>query len=81
MKFGRQKHGYVKPNKPVATFRVDENGRIKEISNETIKNSKAIYPSTGGSGTFIGYAIIGTSVMLAGISYYAIYINNKKRYR
>lgn len=73
--------GYVKPNKPVATFRVDENGRIKEISNETIKNSKAIYPSTGGSGTFIGYAIIGTSVMLAGISYYAIYINNKKRYR
>ena len=44
-------------------------------------NKKASYPSTGGAGTFIGFAIIGTAVMLAGIAYFAIYQNDKNRRR
>lgn len=44
-------------------------------------NKKASYPSTGGNGAFIGFAIIGTAVMLAGIAYFAIYQNDKNRRR
>lgn len=44
-------------------------------------NKKATYPSTGGSGTFIGFALIGTAIMLAGIAYYGIYFNDKNRRR
>ena len=44
-------------------------------------NKKASYPSTGGAGTFIGFALIGTAVMLAGIAYFAIYQNDKNRRR
>lgn len=51
---------------------------IKEI---VITNVKATYPSTGGSGTFIGFALIGTAIMLAGIAYYGIYVNDKNRRR
>lgn len=49
----------------------------------TIKvvNKKATYPSTGGAGTFIGFALIGTAVMLAGIAYFAIFQNDKNRRR
>ena len=44
-------------------------------------NKKASYPSTGGAGTFIGFALIGTAIMLAGIAYFAIYQNDKNRRR
>lgn len=44
-------------------------------------NKKASYPSTGGAGTFIGFALIGTAVMIAGIAYFAIYQNDKNRRR
>lgn len=44
-------------------------------------NNQPTYPSTGGSGTFIGFALIGTAIMLAGIAYYGIYVNDKNRRR
>ena len=44
-------------------------------------NKSPTYPSTGGSGTFIGFALIGTAIMLAGIAYYGIYANDKNRHR
>lgn len=49
----------------------------------TIKvvNKKPTYPSTGGAGTFIGFTLIGTAIMLAGIAYFAILQNDKKRRR
>ncbi|MFO3717058.1 SpaA isopeptide-forming pilin-related protein [Anaerococcus sp. ENR1011] len=46
-----------------------------------VTNRRPSYPSTGGSGTFIGFALIGTAVMLAGIAYYGIYVNDKNRRR
>ena len=46
-----------------------------------VLNRRATYPSTGGSGTFIGFALIGTAIMLAGIAYYGIYVNDKNRRR
>lgn len=46
-----------------------------------VVNKKPTYPSTGGNGAFIGFAIIGTAVMLAGIAYFAIYQNDKNRRR
>lgn len=51
------------------------------ISIIKVVNKKATYPSTGGSGTFIGFALIGTAIMLAGIAYYGIYVNDKNRRR
>lgn len=58
---------------------------VDETSNELehliVINNKPTYPSTGGSGTFIGFALIGTAVMLAGIAYYGIYVNDKNRRR
>lgn len=62
---------------------IDENSKTEDPSVATIKvlNRKATYPSTGGSGTFIGFALIGTAVMLAGIAYFAIYQNDKNRRR
>ena len=47
------------------------------LSQIKVINRQATYPSTGGSGTFIGFALIGTAVMLAAIAYYGIYANNK----
>lgn len=46
-----------------------------------VENKKATFPLTGGNGAFIGFAIIGTAVMLAGIAYFAIYQNDKNRRR
>ena len=62
---------------------IDENSNAEDPSVATIKvlNRKATYPSTGGSGTFIGFALIGTAIMLAGIAYYGIYVNDKNRRR
>lgn len=51
------------------------------ISIIKVINKKPTYPSTGGSGTFIGFALIGTAIMLAGIAYYGIYVNDKNRRR
>lgn len=62
---------------------IDENSNTKDPSVATIKvlNRKATYPSTGGAGTFIGFALIGTAIMLAGIAYFAIFQNDKNRRR
>ena len=46
-----------------------------------VENKKSTFPLTGGNGVFIGFAIIGTAVMLAGIAYFAIYQNDKNRRR
>ena len=50
-------------------------------SNFKIVNNNPSLPSTGGSGTFVGFALIGTAIMLAGIAYFAIYQNDKNRPR
>ena len=55
----------------------DDNGK----SNFQIVNEKPSLPGTGGAGTFIGFAIVGTAVMLAAIAYFGIYQNNKNRRR
>ena len=73
--------GYITPNKAVATFTVDGGGNITNISSLEIVNDKPTYPSTGGAGTFIGFALIGTAIMLAGIAYFAIFQNDKNRRR
>ena len=52
-----------------------------DISVIKVVNKKPTYPSTGGSGTFIGFALLGTAVMLAAIAYYGIYANNKNSRR
>lgn len=59
----------------------DENGKINNPATIKVVNKKPTYPSTGGSGTFIGFALIGTAIMLAGIAYYGIYVNDKNRRR
>jgi len=46
-----------------------------------IVNNNPSLPSTGGNGTFIGFALIGTAIMIAAIAYYGIYINDKNRRR
>ncbi|MDU5230213.1 MAG: SpaA isopeptide-forming pilin-related protein [Anaerococcus sp.] len=56
---------------------VDDEGK----SNFQIVNNNPSLPSTGGSGTFIGFALIGTAIMIAAIAYYGIYINDKNRRR
>ena len=50
-------------------------------SNFKIVNNNPSLPSTGGNGTFIGFALIGTAIMIAAIAYYGIYINDKNRRR
>ncbi|MDU4026397.1 MAG: SpaA isopeptide-forming pilin-related protein [Anaerococcus sp.] len=50
-------------------------------SNFKIVNNNPTLPSTGGNGTFIGFALIGTAIMIAAIAYYGIYINDKNRRR
>lgn len=57
----------------------DFENTMVQIDNES--GDTPTYPSTGGSGTFIGFALIGTAVMLAGIAYYGIYVNDKNRRR
>lgn len=44
-------------------------------------NKRPSLPSTGGAGTKIAFAIIGTAVMLAGIAYFGIFQNDKNRRR
>ena len=62
----------------------DESSRFTRTDDTltlNVVNKKASYPSTGGSGTFIGFALLGTAVMLAAIAYYGIYANNKNSRR
>ena len=54
---------------------VEENGK----SNFQIINNNPSLPSTGGSGTKIAFAILGTATMLAAIAYYAIYQKDKNK--
>lgn len=74
--------GYITPNKPVKTFMVRD-GEIIEIDGTEVKddniktlgkiiNYKVIYPSTGGSGTWIGYTLLGTLIMSLGGAYIAL---------
>ena len=44
-----------------------------------VVNKKPTYPSTGGNGSKIALAIIGTALMLAAIAYYGIKQNDKNR--
>lgn len=44
-----------------------------------VVNKKASYPSTGGNGPKIAFAILGTATMLAAIAYYAIYQKDKNK--
>lgn len=86
-------YGYITPRDYVKEFSViDGKIKIKSDNGEyidykpgsdstNIVNKKSIFSSTGGNGAFIGFAIIGTVVMLAGIAYFAIYQNDKNRRR
>ena len=67
--------GYTKPQDPVSCFEVNENGEIINIKDNTttIKNYKASLPITGGPGSFIGFALIGTAVMLTALAYFGFY--------
>ena len=67
--------GYTKPKDPVSSFEVNENGEIINIKDNTttIKNYKASLPITGGSGTFIGFALFGTAVMLTALAYFGFF--------
>ena len=73
--------GYIVPKKPVARFEVDTNGKITNVSNYIIENTKATYPSTAGDGTKIAFALIGTAIMLTGLLYFGIFQNEKNRKR
>lgn len=46
-----------------------------------VENKKSTFPLTGGNGVFIGFAIIGTAVMLTALAYFGIYQNDKNRRR
>ena len=61
-------------------YKIVPSENSKSIKLQVI-NKSPTYPSTGGSGTFIGFALIGTAIMLAGIAYYGIYANDKNRHR
>ena len=67
--------GYAKPQDPVSSFEVNENGEIINIKDNTttIKNYKASLPITGGPGSFIGFALLGTAVMLTALAYFGFY--------
>lgn len=67
--------GYTKPQDPVSSFEVNENGEIINIKDNTttIKNYKASLPITGGPGSFIGFALLGTAVMLTALAYFGFY--------
>lgn len=77
-------------NNSIVTINGDSADGMYKITQATEKNpttklevinKSSTYPSTGGSGTFIGFALIGTAIMLAGIAYYGIYVNDKNRRR
>ena len=55
----------------------DDGGGYDPSKPVEIKNKKATYPATGGSGVFKGFAILGTALMLLGLAYYGL--ADKKR--
>ncbi len=87
--------GYGKPRDFVYEFRL-VGGKIQTKQTEgdsenyedidsnnpiNIENKKSTFPLTGGNGVFIGFAIIGTAVMLTALAYFGIYQNDKNRRR
>ena len=46
-----------------------------------VVNKKPAYPSTGGAGTKIAFALIGTAVMITGLLYFGIFQKEKNRKR
>ena len=82
-----QKTGGLKEDN--ITFMIDPTKKTSQQSAYTnynngqivITNKKPTYPSTGGTGTKIAFAIIGTAVMLAAIAYFGIFQNDKNRRR
>ena len=88
-------NGYGKPTGFVYEFRL-VGGKIQTKQTEgdsenyedidsnnpiNIENKKSTFPLTGGNGVFIGFAIIGTAVMLLALAYFGIYQNDKNRRR
>ncbi|WP_073998197.1 SpaA isopeptide-forming pilin-related protein [Anaerococcus urinomassiliensis] len=86
--------GYIKRKEAVYNFKVEDFkiskvdvNKTKEIKDNSksnpidIVNNKATYPYTGGNGVSIGFAIIGTAVMLLALAYFGIYQNDKNRRR
>ena len=62
----------------------DENiAKLEFVDNEiiTVINRKPTYPSTGGDGTKIAFALIGTAIMITGLAYYGMYLSEKYRRR
>lgn len=59
------------------------NGDAAEGKLTTIKvvNRKPTYPSTGGDGTKITFALIGTAIMITAIAYFGMISSNKNRRR
>lgn len=60
----------------------DESSRFTRTDDTltlNVVNKKPTYPSTGGNGPKIAFAILGTATMLAAIAYYAIYQKDKNK--
>ena len=88
--------GYGTPRGYVYEYRLVD-GKVEEKKTDTegnvtyeakanndsieIENQKSTFPLTGGNGVFIGFAIIGTAVMLTALAYFGIYQNDKNRRR
>lgn len=49
------------------------------ISVLKVLNRKPTYPTTGGTGAKIAFALIGTAVMITGLAYYGMYLSEKYR--
>lgn len=68
-----RKDGYIITNS--ADY---ENSNITVLK---VLNRKPTYPATGGTGAKIAFALIGTAIMITGISYYGMYLSEKYRER
>ncbi len=84
--------GYITPRRYVKEFSYidskvevkDSDGKYKPYDKSkqgqyNIVNDKSSFPLTGGNGVFMGFAIIGTAVMLLALAYFGIYQNDKNR--
>jgi len=64
-------------NKDNKNFEITNSDNENTTSQLKAINHKATYPSTGGSGPKIVFAIAGTALMLLALMYYGIYQNGK----
>ena len=64
-------------NKDNEKFIITNSKDDEKISQVKVINHKPTYPSTGGSGPKIAFAIGGTALMLLALMYYGIYQNDK----